>query len=334
MALTPLTFMNPTLWLTPQIQDSDFAMSWTFHEPVLLGDVIELLRPAPGALIFDATLGGGGHTRAMLEAGADVIAMDRDKDAIAHAADTLREFAGRLRLLHGDFRNAAEALDLAGVTAVDGVLLDLGVSSWQLDTPERGFSFQHDGPLDMRMDASQGLTAADIVNTWSAEQLADAFFRLGEESGSRRAASAIVKARAAAPIVNTARLADVIETVLPRRSGRHPATKIFQALRMAVNDELGSLRDALESLPSRLKPGGRMAVISFHSLEDRIVKEFFRERSREWIDKPGWPEPIRNERRLFNRVTAKPVQADEDETRENRRARSAKLRVVERRNAS
>ncbi|MGF1656119.1 MAG: 16S rRNA (cytosine(1402)-N(4))-methyltransferase RsmH, partial [Verrucomicrobiales bacterium] len=288
-----------TLWLEPMAAEQ----TWTFHEPVLADEILHWLQPAPGKKILDGTLGGGGHSRVLLEAGAEVIALDRDKEAVAHGAETLREYAGQLRLVHANFREAEEALDVAGISQVDGVLLDLGVSSWQIDTPERGFSFQKDGPLDMRMDGSQGMTAADIVNEWPAEDLAQLIYRYGEEPGSRRVAQAIVARREKHPFRRTLDLAETVARVVRAPRGRHPATRTFQALRMGVNDELGALSDGLHALSNRLAPKGRMAVISFHSLEDRVVKEFFRERSVEWLDQPGWPEPIRNERRLFNRLT-------------------------------
>jgi 16S rRNA (cytosine1402-N4)-methyltransferase len=323
--------MSLTLWLEPVKSVENDKKSWSFHESVLADEVVAALQPAEGKLILDGTLGGGGHTRRLLEAGADIIAMDRDVDAVAHGAETLRDFAGRLRLIHGNFEEAPHALDLAGVSKVDGILLDLGVSSWQLDTPERGFSFRTDGPLDMRMNTQTGETAADIVNLWSETELARLFFELGEEPGSRRVAAAIVADRRKTPFETTTQLAGLVERVLGRRGPRHPATRVFQAIRVEVNDELGALRRALENLPMRLQPGGRFAIITFHSLEDRIVKNSFREKTVEWIDQPGWPAPLKNERRLFNRLSSKPIVPSEEELSRNPRARSAKLRVVERR---
>ncbi len=322
--------MTLTLWLERSV-DHERKHTWKFHDPVLADAVEEFLRPAEGRLFLDGTLGGGGHTRKLLDAGADVIAMDRDAEAVAHGAETLSSYAGRLRLIHGNFEDAPSALDLAGVATVDGILLDLGVSSWQLDSPERGFSFRSEGPLDMRMNQREGQTAAEIVNSWPEPALAQLFYDLGEEPAARRVAAAIVAERKRAPFETTLQLAEMIERVLGRRGVRHPATRVFQALRMHVNDELGALRRAMESLPGRLKPGGRFAVITFHSLEDRIVKESFRERTTEWIDRPGWPTALKNERRVFNRVTKKPIVPTDDEIRNNPRARSAKLRVVERR---
>ncbi len=322
--------MTLTLWLKRCV-DNDRKHGWKFHEPVLADAVEKFLRPTEGRLFLDGTLGGGGHTRRLLDAGADVIAMDRDAEAVAHGAETLSDYAGRLRLIHGNFEDAPSALDLAGVAAVDGILLDLGVSSWQLDSPDRGFSFRFEGPLDMRMNQQEGQPAAEIVNHWAEKDLAQLFYELGEEPAARRIAEAIVANRKRAPFETTLQLAEMIERVVGRHGPRHPATRVFQALRMHVNDELGALSRALERLPDRLKPGGRLAVITFHSLEDRIVKESFRQRSVEWIDQPGWPVALKNERRVFNRVTTKPVVPSAQELSNNPRARSAKLRVVERR---
>ncbi|MGB8169905.1 MAG: 16S rRNA (cytosine(1402)-N(4))-methyltransferase RsmH, partial [Chthoniobacteraceae bacterium] len=213
---------------------------------------------------------------------------------------------------------------------VDGVLLDLGVSSRQLDAPERGFSFMKDGPLDMRMDPAGPITAADLVNTMSGEQLERIFRTLGEEPAARKVAAKLVRERMVQPFTTTLQLAQAIEAVIPRHGRAHPATRIFQGLRIAVNRELEVLEEALATLSTRLAPGGRFAVLTFHSLEDRIVKTFFKEHSTPTIDRPEWPEARPNPLCIFKRITNKPTIASEAEQRANPRSRSAKLRVVER----
>lgn len=305
-----------------------------YHRPVLLADTVRLLAPDCGRVIVDGTLGGGGHAAALLAAGAEVIGLDRDAEAIAHAGRQLADAmsAGRLRLAQSDFRDFGQVLDSLSVPAVDGLLLDLGVSSRQLDEPKRGFSFQRDGPLDMRMDqrVGGGPTAAELVNNAPVEELTRLFRLLGEEPAAGQAAAAIAAARRERPIATTLALAEVVERVLPRRSGRHPATRVFQALRMAVNDELGALSVALEAAIARLRPGGRLAVISFHSLEDRIVKNFLRETTAPTLDRPEWPLPRPNPRHFFQALTRRPLGPSAEEERRNPRARSAKLRAAER----
>jgi 16S rRNA (cytosine1402-N4)-methyltransferase len=301
-----------------------------FHQPVLLEETVRALQPAPGKIFFDGTVGGAGHALALLEKGASLIACDQDPDAIAEAARRLSRYRERVRLLQVNFADALVEFRRLGIEAVDGVLLDLGVSSHQTDTPARGFSFQVDGPLDMRMNPALRRTAADWVNYASEEQLAKIFFEYGEESAGRRLAAHLVRERIRQPFRRTQELARAVEAILPRRGSRHPATKVFQALRIAVNDELRVLEQALAGLSRHLLPGGRMAVISFHSLEDRIVKHFFREVSREWIDRPEWPERRRNPRYGFRLITAHPIGPGREEVTRNPRARSAKLRVIER----
>jgi len=301
-----------------------------YHLPVLATETVALLQPAPGRVLVDGTFGGGGHTGALLAAGARVIALDRDPDALAHGAETLGGAGGRLTLVRSDFRRVSEVLSGLGVEKVDGLLLDLGVSSWQLDTPERGFSFRNDGPLDMRMDPGAGVTAADLVNTLSEAELADLFFRLGEEPASRRIARALVARRTREPFRTTLDLAQAVEGVVPRRGRTHPATRVFQALRMEVNDELGALREALEAAADILNPGGRLVVITFHSLEDRMVKDHLRAVSAETIDRPEWPEARPNPRRAFRLLTRRPVEPGPEELAGNPRARSARLRAAER----
>jgi len=304
-----------------------------YHVPVLLEEVVSSLQPAGGKLILDGTTGGGGHTKALLDAGASVIACDQDPEALAEVSQWLEGDSDRLRLVESNFADIAERLPALGVQELDGILLDLGVSSHQLNTPERGFSFQADGPLDMRMSPRVGRTAAELVNEASQEELTKIFFEFGEEPAAKRVALCLVKARMQSRIVTTQDLVKAIEVVLPRRGPKNPATKIFQALRIAVNGELSALTKALPSLSQRIKLGGRMAIITFHSLEDRIVKRYFREVSQEWIDRPEWPAARRNPLYAFRLITSRPVEPSKKEMRRNSRARSAKLRVIERINS-
>ena len=301
----------------------------TYHRPVLAAEVVELLAPRPGALVVDATCGGGGHSEAILRTGADVLALDQDPEAIQHASGRLARFAGRVAFWQANFRHADKVLDQLGVATIGGALLDLGVSSRQLENAQRGFSVMRNGPLDMRMDPQNVVTAASIVDNYSEEELTRLFRDLGEEPAARRIASLIVKERKSAPFQETLSLARAIEKVVGRHGRRHPATQVFQALRMEVNDELGALADGLRVLTARLEPGARIAVIAFHSLEDRIVKNFLRDRSREWLDRPEWPEARRNPEYDLKLITPKPVEPGEEEQRANPRARSAKLRVAE-----
>lgn len=302
---------------------------FTYHRPVLAAEVIELLAPHPGSLVVDGTAGGGGHTEAILKTGADVLALDQDPDAIAEAREALAPYGGRVTLHQANFRDAEKVLDALGVRKIGGALIDLGVSSRQLENAGRGFSMMRNGPLDMRMDPRAAMNAAHIVNNYSEEELTRIFRDLGEEPAARRIAALIVKMRKDAPFTETLQLAKAIEKVVGRHGRRHPATQIFQAVRMEVNDELGALEQGLRALTSRLEAGARIAVISFHSLEDRIVKNFIRDRSREWIDKPEWPEPRRNPEFDLRPITDKPIEPGEIERRANPRSRSAKLRVAE-----
>ncbi|MDZ4777831.1 MAG: 16S rRNA (cytosine(1402)-N(4))-methyltransferase RsmH [Alphaproteobacteria bacterium] len=297
------------------------------HAPVLLREAVAALAPKAGDLIVDATFGGGGYTRALLEAAdCKVIARDRDPDAIARGQALARLTPGRVEPREGRFGD----LDTLVPEPVDGVALDLGVSSFQLDEPERGFSFRFDAPLDMRM-AKAGPSAADVVAQFPEEALADAIWALGEETASRRIARALVEARREAPVATTAQLADLVEKALGGRKGArtHPATKTFQALRMLVNDELGELARALAGAETRLKPEGRLVVVSFHSLEDRIVKSFMVERagaggggSRYAPERPAGRPPS------FRLAQKKSIAPNERELAANPRARSAKLRVA------
>ena len=300
-----------------------------YHEPVLLAQTLALLAPAPGKLFVDGTLGGGGHTEAFLQAGARVIGIDQDPQALAFAGERLAGFGERFTPVRANFEEITSVLDRLGVAGIDGALLDIGVSSWQLDTPERGFSFQENGPLDMRMNPDAPLSAADLVNTAPEGELIRIFREYGEETAARRIAQQIVHDREIRPLETTFDLVHSVEKVNPRRGRTHPATKVFQALRIAVNRELDVLASALAAFSARLNPGGRLGVITFHSLEDRIVKTFFKARSVEWLDRPEWPAPRRNPDFQFRLLTPKPAIASDEEQSRNPRSRSAKLRVVE-----
>lgn len=302
------------------------------HIPVMLREVLAQLAPRQDAVYLDGTFGGGGYAQAILEAaGCTLWGIDRDPDAIARGAALAERFPGRLHLIQGQFGEMMLLLAKAGVSLLDGIVLDLGISSFQIDDPARGFSFRGDGPLDMRM-AKQGTTAADLVNSLSERDLADVLYELGEERASRRIARAIVAARAEAPIETTGRLASIIRAVMPPdKSGIHPATRSFQALRIKVNDELGEIERALTQAAMLLAPGGRLVVVSFHSLEDRIVKRFMGEiagrapgLSRH--DPRGLTVPPAARFRL---LTPKALRPQPDETNMNPRSRSARLRAME-----
>ncbi len=322
----PVWFATGPLILKEEAQEME---DFTYHQPVLVNEVVDLLAPRPGSLVVDGTCGGGGHSEAILRAGADVLALDQDPDAIEHATENLAPFGGRVTVRQANFRHADKILDQLGISQVGGALLDLGVSSRQLENAERGFSIMRNGPLDMRMDPNATLSAADIVNNYTEEDLTRLFRDLGEEPAARRIAALIVKMRKDAPLRETLPLARAIEKVVGRHGRRHPATQVFQALRMEANDELGALEEGLRVLTARLETGARIAVISFHSLEDRIVKNFFRDRSREWLDRPEWPEPRPNPKCDLHLITSKPVEPSMEEQRANPRSRSAKLRVAE-----
>jgi len=299
------------------------------HQPVLYQEIIHALRPANGGQYVDGTLGAGGHAAGLLaasEPGGQLLGLDVDPQALELARRTLAPFGERARINQASYTHLAEQLAGLGWQAVDGILLDLGASSMQFDTPGRGFSFQADGPLDMRFDPSNPLSAAEIVNTWPEAELADVIYRFGEEPASRRIARAIVRAR---PLHGTRELVAAIETVLPRRGAHHPATQTFQALRIAVNDELGAIESVLPQAVRALKPGGRLAVITFHSLEDRLVKEYFRRESRDCICPPEQPVCTCGHKASLELVSRKALQAGEAEVAANPRARSARLRVAE-----
>jgi len=322
----PVWFATDPLIVEEEVHEME---DFVYHRPVLEREVVELLEPEPGLLIVDGTCGGGGHTKALLGSGADVLALDQDPDAVQYVSEQLAHFGRRVTVRQANFRQAAKVLNELGIRNVGGALLDLGISSRQLENAERGFSLVRNGPLDMRMDPRNELTAATIVNHYSAEQLTRLFRELGEEPAARRIASLIVKMRKTSPFRETLPLAREIEKLVGRHGRRHPATQVFQALRMEVNDELGALKEGLRVLARRLQPGARIAVIAFHSLEDRIVKNFFRDHSQEWLDRPEWPAPQRNPDYDLKVVTPKPVEPTEDEQRVNPRSRSAKLRVAE-----
>ncbi len=312
----------------------DFQSS-SAHVPVMLDEVLNLLQPRSGGRYVDATFGGGGHTRALLERsgpGGRVLALDADLEAIARARALADQFPRRLEIAQGNFRDIEAIARGVHFDEVDGVLMDLGLSSFQLNRADRGFSFQHSGPLDMRFDTNHGISAAEIVNGWSEEDLARLFFEYGEEQRSRPIARAIVRARSESPIRTTDRLATIIENAVGGRRGRaiHPATKAFQALRIAVNDELESLRNGLSGSLALLTAGGRLAVISFHSLEDRIVKNFMRQESTDCICPPGTPVCVCGHHARLRLVNRRVVKPSEDEIERNPRSRSAKLRVAER----
>ena len=304
------------------------------HIPVLARQTFDLLAPREGGIIIDGTFGAGGHTRAILHVeGTRVVGIDRDRNAIATGYSLVEEAAGRLTLSEDRFSNLEQVARGLGHDAVDGILLDLGVSSMQLDEPERGFSFRNDGPLDMRMGGG-GVSAADLVNAAAERDLAAIIATLGEERFARSVARAIVKVRAEQAITTTRQLADVVARVVRSHPGElHPATRTFQALRMFVNDELGELVRGLAAAERMLKAGGRLAVISFHSLEDRIVKTFFAERGRVRAGSRHQPEAA-HAAPSFSILTRKPVVADDDEVSRNPRSRSAKLRAAERTDAA
>ena len=327
---------------------SDVAQENELHEPVLLKEVVEWLRPGEGGTFVDCTVGLGGHAQAILTASprTAVIGIDRDPDALAPAWNRLSIFENRIQIVQANFESIASVLDRMGVTEVRGVLADLGVSSLQLGRSERGFSFASDAPLDMRMDQGSGETAADLVNELSERELADLIFEFGEERGARKIARAISRMREREPLATTKQLADVVVRALniPGRWRIHPATRTFQAFRIAVNDELKGLERFIPAAISRLVKGGRLAIISFHSLEDRIVKRsFLRESGRcicepqRWQAGPGHREAAIDHvtcehcgaRKRVSILTRKPVRPTPEEMERNPRSRSSLLRVCE-----
>ena len=306
-----------------------------YHKPVLVEEVMQYMRCRKGGIYIDGTIGGGGHALEIcrrIDGDGLLIGIDRDDEALAHAAEMLKEYSGCVRLIKGDFRYMKAMINDIGVNEVDGVLLDLGVSSHQLDDAGRGFSYNAEAALDMRMDKQQLLTARDVVNTYDEKRLYEIIKDYGEERWAKRIASFIVKERQRYPIETTDQLVEVIKRAIPaaaRREGPHPARRTFQAIRIEVNDELNSIKEGLIQAMDCLKPGGRLCVISFHSLEDRLVKDTFRRWQNPCTCPPDTPVCVCGNKPVAAIVTKKPVTASPDEVESNPRARSAKLRVCE-----
>jgi len=300
------------------------------HIPVLFQEVLDVLNPVPGGLYVDGTIGAGGHSRGILERSSpdgQLIGIDRDPTALALAESNLAEFSDRVTLIHGSYVELVSHLNNRNWHAVDGILIDLGLSTMQLDTPERGFSFRFDAPLDMRFDPDQSFSAADLVNEYTREELAEIIFTNGEEKFSRRIADAIIANR---PLATTKELAELIKGVVPyTKSKIHPATRTFQALRIVVNNELNALEAFLPAALEVLKPGGRLAVIAFHSLEDRIVKRYFRKESKDCICPPEIPICVCGHKAKIREISRRPIRPEDSEIDGNPRARSAKLRAAE-----
>jgi 16S rRNA (cytosine1402-N4)-methyltransferase len=305
------------------------------HTTVLLKEAAEGLKINPQGIYVDCTLGGAGHSAYILSKLSDqgkLIAFDQDEMAIKHAKEKLSPYGDKVIIIKSNFRYISEKLNEIGIESVDGILFDLGVSSPQLDTPERGFSYHHDAPLDMRMDQEAEITAYDIVNHWPYEELVKIFFQYGEEKFSKQIARKIEAARQTKPIKTTGQLVELIKEAIPapaRRSGGHPAKRVFQAIRIAVNDELKAFEDALEQSIGLLNSGGRIAVITFHSLEDRICKTFFKKNSEGPQIPPGIPIVPDEFKPKIKLITKKPILPSEEEIQNNNRARSAKLRIAE-----
>lgn len=305
------------------------------HVPVLLDETMTALAVKPGGVYVDCTVGGAGHSTEILRRSAPdgfLIGLDQDENALKAAEKRLAPFGERIRLVKSNFEHVAAVIERLGVGPVDGVLMDIGVSSHQLDEGERGFSYHHDAPLDMRMDRTRPFTAATLVNEWPEEEIARILWEYGEERWSRRIAQFIVEARQRKPVTTTGELVEIIKAAIPapaRREGGHPARRSFQAIRIAVNDELGVLERGLEGAMSILKPGGRLAVITFHSLEDRIVKQSFNRWVRPCTCPPEVPVCVCGRKPLAQHVTRKPVTATRSELEQNPRSRSAKLRAVQ-----
>ena len=305
-----------------------------FHKSVLLDECIEALNIRPDGIYLDGTLGGAGHSSEIVKrlTTGRLIGVDRDRTALAAAEERLRPYLDRVTLVHSNFSEIRSILRELSVPGVDGMLFDLGVSSPQLDDAERGFSYMADAPLDMRMDRDDALTAAEIVNTWPADELRRIFYEYGEERYAPQVAAAIVRRREGKPIETTLELADVIRSAMPPqalREKQHPAKRSFQAIRIAVNDELGSVRRLMDDAIDCLNPGGRLAVITFHSLEDRIVKTAMQAAAKGCTCPPEFPVCVCGKRPRVTVLTRKPIVSGPEELAENPRARSAKLRVAE-----
>ena len=314
-------------WLSASASES-FSPS-SYHLPVMPVEVIEMMQAGPEKFIIDGTLGGGGHSELLLKTGAKVLGVDRDPEALAYAAKRLSGFGKQFSTFQANFSEIPSYEGIATGELADGLLLDLGVSSRQLDSAERGFSFMREGPLDMRMGPNASMTAAELVNTWTEAEITRILYSYGEEPRSRRIASAIVAQRVKKPFETTLELAACIESAVGRHSKIHPATRSFQAIRMAINEELESLASILESAAKVLKPGGRLLIITFHSLEDRMVKRFLRHHSQPYIDDPTWPAPRPNPDFKYRLISKKAIAPSQVETSSNPRARSAKLRVAQ-----
>lgn len=304
------------------------------HIPIMLGEVLELLAPERGGIFVDGTLGGGGHSEGILKRLTDgrLYGIDRDGEAIAAASERLKPFGDKFKAIRGNFFDMKSLLANEGVTGVEGILLDLGVSSYQLDTPERGFSYHEEAPLDMRMDDRASLSAYDVVNGYSHGELTRIIRDYGEERYAAKVASAIVREREREPINSTTKLADIIKYAIPaanRREGPHPARRTFQAIRIEVNGELAELDKAIRGAHDLLNPGGVMAVITFHSLEDRIVKQRFASFCTGCICPPDFPQCVCGRTPAGRLVNRKPIEADPKELEANVRSRSAKLRIIE-----
>lgn len=327
MTTTPIT--GPT-WESDQRQVPEMPGDCG-HSPVLYQQVVKWLSVRPGGCFLDGTVGAGGHAAAILEASSPdgrLLGMDRDPAAIAAAGRRLAQFGDRVTLVHASYARMRERAAQLGFEQLDSIVLDLGLSSCQLQDPARGFAFRHDGPLDMRFDPREELTAATLVNELASEELANVLFRYGEERDSRRVARAIVAAR---PLRTTRELAAVVSSALVHRErSLHPATRTFQALRIAVNRELDHLSDALPEAVRLLRPGGRLAVIAFHSLEDRLVKQFFRQEAQDCLCPRDLPVCTCGHRAVLRIVTRKPIRPGPGELEQNPRSRSARLRVAER----
>ncbi len=305
------------------------------HVPVMLNECIEGLNIKPTGIYLDGTLGGAGHSSEIVKrlTTGKLIAIDKDEQALAFAKDRLKDYSDKIIFIHDDFKNAIENLDKLGIEKIDGVLLDLGVSSYQLDNAERGFSYNSDAPLDMRMDQSQSMSAYEVVNNYSEKELADVIYKYGEEKLSRKIAFNIVKARQKAPIKTTLELAQLVLDSYPaklRWKGGNPCKRTFQAIRIEVNGELRGLAEALESLTLRLNEGGRICVITFHSLEDRIAKQTFVYLEKDCICPPEQLICTCNKRRDIKIITKHPILPTEEELEKNTRSQSAKLRIAER----
>ena len=305
------------------------------HTPVLLHECIDGLKIVPHGIYVDGTTGCGGHSSEIVKrlSTGRLIAIDRDADMIGRAKESLARYKDRITFVQGNFKDLAAILDSQGVKQVDGMLFDLGVSSPQLDDCDRGFSYSNDAPLDMRMDRQEGLTALEVVNNWPEEKLRSIFFEYGEERYAKLIARVIVKKRGEQTIKTTVELSDAIISAIPaaaRRETQHPAKRCFQAIRIAVNDELGSIGVMLDAAPGVLRTGGRLCVISFHSLEDRLVKRFFADGAKSCVCPKDFPVCVCNTVPKFRLITTKPIAPSQAESSLNPRARSAKLRIAQR----